>query len=180
MKQRATFDGYLSIGQVLRPQGLKGTVKVRPDTDDPGRFLALDAVFLSGKENKLEKVEVRDVSVRGEFVVLRLGEDQDVDAAEKRRDALLFVLREEAVPLKENENFISDLVSCQVVDTKGLVLGTLKEVLQPGANDVYVVSTAKGDLLIPALLKVILEVDIPNKRIVVDENVLPEVSVLAD
>lgn len=180
MNQDAFIHGYLSIGQVLRPQGLKGIVKVRPDTNDPGRFLALDAVYLQNDNQELQKVAVSEVSRRGEFIALRLGDDQSVEAAEKRRDALLYVLRKDAVELKQNENFISDLVACEVIDTKGEVLGTLKEVLQPGANDVYVVGTEKGDLLIPALLKVVLSVDVANKRIIVDEGVLPEVSVLAD
>ena len=80
------LEGYLSIGQVLRPQGLAGQVKIRPDTDDPGRFSALKTVFVRGKDGQLSELAVSKISVRTGFVYLNLGEDNSVEDAEKRRD----------------------------------------------------------------------------------------------
>ncbi len=176
----ATFEGFLCIGQVLRPQGLKGLVKIRPDTDDPGRFMLLQGVYVSNEEKRLQSIAVSDVSVRGRFICLRLGNDQDVDSAEKRRGISLYVDRGSAVPLGENENFITDMIGCEMIDEKGERLGILEDVYQPGANDVYAVKTKNGRLLVPALRRVILSVDTVRKVIVADSAALSEVSLLED
>ena len=174
------LEGYLSIGQVLRPQGLLGQVKIRPDTDDPGRFSLLSEVFLSTGHKDLQPVSVSKVSVRAGFVYLNLGEDKTVEEAELRRNAMLYVPRSEAVPLDEFENFLVDLIACTLVDTQGNQIGVVLDVLQPGANDVYVVHTEKGRLLVPALRHVILSVDVAEKRILADADRLWEVSIFED
>lgn len=172
-----SMEGYLSIGQVLRPQGLKGMVKIRPDTDDPGRFSQLDHLFIQDNNGLAVMIEFSNVSVRGSFVYLNLGEDDTVEKAVLRRDLKLFIPRDQAVPLNENENFISDLVGCKLIDTNGNLVGTLTDVLQPGANDVYTVSTPQGTLLVPALRHVILDVDIKQKLITAQADRLWEVSI---
>ena len=171
------MEGYLSIGQVLRPQGLNGMVKIRPDTDDPGRFSQLDHLFIQDNNGLAVMIEFSNVSVRGSFVYMNLGEDDTVEKAILRRDLKLFIPRDQAVPLNENENFISDLVGCKLIDTNGNLVGTLTDVLQPGANDVYTVSTPQGTLLVPALRHVILDVDIKQKLITAQADRLWEVSI---
>ena len=171
------MEGYLSIGQVLRPQGLNGMVKIRPDTDDPGRFSQLDHLFIQDNNGLAVMIEFFNVSVRGSFVYMNLGEDDTVEKAVLRRDLKLFIPRDQAVPLNENENFISDLVGCKLIDTNGNLIGTLTDVLQPGANDVYTVSTPQGTLLVPALRHVILDVDIKQKLITAQADRLWEVSI---
>lgn len=167
---------YLLIGQVLRPQGIRGQVKVRPDTDDPGRFEELEFVYLK-KDNEYVRAAVEDVSVRDDGVYLRLDGAKDRDEAEKQRGLMLYVDRAHAVQLSEDETFICDLIGCQAVDTKGNELGKVTDVLQPGGNDVYVIKTPKGEMLLPALKHVIPTVDVKNGVIVVDESRLPEVAV---
>ncbi len=172
--------GYLAIGQVLRPQGLKGEVKLRPDTDDPARFLDLESLYQKTGENNYAPIAIRDVSVRKGFVYLTLADDASVEEAEARRDLLLYIDRAHAAPLGEGENYIADMIGCLLTDTQGHEIGHLKDILQPGANDVYVVDTPEGELLIPALKHVILSVDTRKKLIMVDETRLSEVAVLAD
>ena len=167
---------YLLIGQVLRPQGIRGQVKVRPDTDDPGRFEELEFVYLK-KNNEYVRAAVEDVSGRDDGVYLRLDGAKDRDEAEKQRGLMLYVDRAHAVQLSEDETFICDLIGCQAVDTKGNELGKVTDVLQPGGNDVYVIKTPKGEMLLPALKHVIPTVDVNNGVIVVDESRLPEVAV---
>ena len=167
---------YLLIGQVLRPQGIKGLVKVRPDTDDPERFLDLESVFVKQGEAYTE-MPVDEVSVREDGVYLRLNGVHDRDAAEKQRDLMLYVDRAHAVELGEDETFICDLIGCKVIDLQGNELGTVKDVLQPGGNDVYVIKTPKGEMLLPALKHVIPTVDVKNGTMTVDEKRLPEVAV---
>ena len=174
------LEGYLSIGQVLRPQGLKGQVKIRPDTDDPGRFSMLSRVFLRHGNEAPEQVAVSKISIRSGFVYLNLGEDNSIEDAELRRNAMLLVPRSEAVPLEAYENFIVDLIGCTLTDTQGTRIGVLQDVLQPGANDVYLVATDKGRLLVPALRHVILSVDVAAKIILADADRLWEVSIFED
>ena len=167
---------YLLIGQVLRPQGIKGQVKVRPDTDDPGRFEELEFVYLK-KGDTYEQVSLDEVSVREDGVYLRLNGAQTRDEAEKQRNWMLYVDRAHAVELGENETFICDLIGCKAVDTQGNELGKVTDVLQPGGNDVYVIKTPKGEMLLPALRHVIPTVDVEKGVIIIDEKRLPEVAV---
>ncbi len=167
---------YLLIGQVLRPQGIRGQVKVRPDTDDPGRFEDLETVYLR-KGEAYEAVTVDEVSVREDGVYLRLANARSRDEAEKQRNWMLYVDRAHAVKLNEDETFICDLIGCKAVDTQGNELGKVTDVLQPGGNDVYVIKTPKGEMLLPALKFVIPAVDVKKGEITVDEARLPEVAV---
>ncbi len=171
---------YIPVAQVLRPQGILGLVKARPDTDDPERLCALSHVFVQDKQGAYRSVSVEDAQVRDGAVYLRLDGAQDRNAAEKQRGWLLHIDRTQIRELSDDETLICDLIGCRVVDTKGIELGVLKDVLQPGANDVYVVATNKGDLMIPALKRVFPRVDVAERVIVADEAVLPEVSVYAD
>lgn len=174
------MEGYLPIGQVLRPQGLKGLVKVRPDTDDPGRFLTFEQVFVKSSSGALQPQSVSNLSVRSGFVYLSIEDDSMVEEAETRRNLILYIPREQAAPLSEFENYITDLIGCQLTDTDGKPVGLLEDVLQPGANDVYVVRTQSGSLLVPALRDVVLSVDVANKQIIVDAQRMGEVSVAQD
>lgn len=167
---------YLLIGQVLRPQGIKGQVKVRPDTDDPARFEELETVFLQ-KNGGYTPVSVDEVTVREDGVYLRLDGAQTRDEAEKQRNWMLYVDRAHAVELGEDETFICDLIGCRALDTKGHEIGIVKDVLQPGGNDVYVIKTPKGEMLIPALKHVIPDVDVKNGVMTIDEKRLGEVAV---
>ena len=167
---------YLLIGEVLRPQGVKGQVKVRPDTDDPERFLDLNQVFLKQSDG-YTAAPVADVSVRDDGVYLRLQNAQTRDEAEKQRGWMLYIDREHARPLAENETFICDLIGCKAVDTQGREIGVVQDVLQPGGNDVYVIKTPKGEMLLPALKHVVPVIDVKKGIMTVDEARLPEVAV---
>lgn len=175
------YSEYLLIGEVLRPQGVRGQVKVRPETDDPARFLQLDTVYLKTGED-YHPVPITDTESRPDgFVYCVLDHAADRDQAEKQRGLLLYVDRAHAVKLEEGQYFISDLLGCQVRDQKGTVLGAIEDVLQPGANDVYQIKCADGRrMYLPVLPFVILQVDVKGGFIVVDEDKLPEVAVFED
>lgn len=170
---------YLRIGQVLRPQGIGGAVKVRPETDDAARFLRLKHVCIQTKD-VCKTVVVEDISVRDRYVFLRLDGASSREEAEAQRGLPLFVLREEAVELPDGRYFISELIGCAVRGKSGEDLGAILEVLQPGANDVYVIATARGRMLLPAIARVVLKVDIPLQTVTIDETTLDEVAVFED
>lgn len=174
------YSEYLSIGEALKPQGIHGLVKVRPDTDNPDRFLALDQVYIKEGDSyrliTIEKVEPRPDG----YVYCILDHACSREDAEKQRGWVLYVDRDHAVPLSEGQYFISDLLSCRVVNRQGETIGTLVDVLQPGANDVYQIKTKKGIMYLPVLPFVILKVEPKEGFITIDESRLPEVAVFED
>ncbi|MBQ1946589.1 MAG: 16S rRNA processing protein RimM [Clostridia bacterium] len=170
---------YFLIGQVLRPQGVRGQVKVRPDTDDPARYKLLDTVYLK-KGDRYEPISISDVSVRDGFVFCTLNNATTCEEAEAMRDTMLYIDRAHAVDPGEDGDFICDLIGCRVIDTKGNEIGTLKDVLQPGANDVYVIKMKKGMMYLPAVKHVVTETHTKDNYVVVDEERLPEVAVIED
>lgn len=170
------LSAYLMIGQVLRPQGIKGLVKVRPDTDDPDRFHDLSTVYIKNGAEYTE-ITVDEAEVRDDGVYLRLNGAQTRNDAEKQRGWMLYVDREHARPLAENETFICDLIGLQVVDEQGRELGRVTDVLQPGGNDVYVIKTPRGEMLLPALKHVVPGIDTAKGTMTVIAQRLPEVAV---
>ena len=172
---------YLLIGAVVKPQGIKGLVKIKPITDSPQRFLDLDNLLVGMPDEKQQRPMLIEEIVREEFVYARLNGSVSREDAEKLRGLLLYVQREDAVELDEDQNFIVDLIGCQVLDSKGEEIGFLKEVLQPGANDVYIIKLKNHKtMMIPALKRVVPVVDLSKKQIIVNESLLDEVAVIED
>lgn len=165
----------LLIGQIVRPQGIHGQLKVMPLTDDPARFMKLKTVLLQTKQ-KTVTYQITKCDCRQGNVYLHLAGIEERTEAEKLRGAFLAVERNQAVELPQDTDFICDLVGCRVVTNQGNVLGTLHEVLQNGATDVYVIHGEKN-VMVPALKKLFLEVDIDKKQMLVDEAILAEVAV---
>lgn len=161
---------YLSIGQIINVHGFRGEVKVYPLTDDVNRFKKLKEVFLE-ENNRLIKYEVEGVKFLSNTIVMKLKGIDTEEAANKLRNFYIKVDRKSAVKLPRDTYFICDLIDLEVYDDNGLLLGKVKDVLQTGSNDVYVVQTADKDILIPALKEVVREIDIRNGKITVK---LPE------
>jgi 16S rRNA processing protein RimM len=146
------------VGVITTPHGLKGEVKVFPTTDDPGRFRVLRELIL--KEKKSERVlKVRSVKFFKQFVILGFEGLNRIEDVEQLRGCSLLVERKDAVPLEENEYYIADLIGLSVRKEDGTEIGTLFEVLETGANDVYVVKReGMKNLLLPAISQCILDV----------------------
>ena len=170
---------YLLLGEIVRPQGIRGEVKVRHYTDDPERFYDLDVVFLKRGEN-YDEVNVEDARVQGDDVYLKLEGIDDRNQAEKLRNIQLWVDRDNAVELGEDEVFIADILGAKAFDTQGNQLGVLRDVLTPGGVDVFVLKTPKGNLMFPALKEVLLEMNADEGKLVLDENKLEEVALYED
>ncbi|MGN0484550.1 MAG: ribosome maturation factor RimM [Lachnospiraceae bacterium] len=152
------MEDMLQVGVVTSAHGIRGEVKVFPTTDDAHRFKKLKSVYLDTGKSKQE-VTITSVKFFKNMVILKLDGVDDRDEAEKLRQAKLLVTRDAAVKLQKDEYFIADLIGLKVVSDEGEELGSLDDVLQTGANDVYVVKhPGRPDLLIPAIKQCILEV----------------------
>ena len=170
---------YLLLGEIVRPQGIRGEVKVKHFTDDPYRFEELETVYMK-RGNSYEAIGVTGARVQKDDVYLTLEGVIDRNAAEKLRNVQLWVDRAHAVELDEDQVFIADILGAKAYDTKGNEIGTLKDVLTPGGVDVFVFSTPKGTLMMPALKTVLLELNADEGRIVLDEERLQEVALYED
>ena len=146
------------VGVITSPHGLRGEVKVYPTTDDPSRFKILKELIL--KEKRSERVlKVRSVKFFKQFVILGFEGLNRIEDVESLRQCPLLVERKDAVPLEEDEYYIADLIGLSVRREDGTEIGTLKEVLETGAIDVYVVGReGQKDLLLPAISQCILDV----------------------
>lgn len=170
-KQAST--AYLAIGRIIAPHGIRGEVKVEVMTDFPERFKAGARAFLGTGTDDPEARPVKISAARphkGGFLV-KLDVIPDRNAAELVRDRYLLIPAAEAMPLGEHENYLHDLIGLQVATADGQDLGELREVLFTKANDVYVVRGPTGEVLLPAIRDVVLQVDLSARRMVV---ALPE------
>lgn len=153
------MEDLLQVGVITTTHGVRGEVKVFPTTDDPARFKTLKQVILDTGKEKIE-LEIAGVKFFKNLVILKFKGIDDINDVEKYRKCSLLVTRENAVKLEKNEYFISDLIGLAVVTVEGETLGRISDVLQTGANDVYVVrQDGLKDLLIPAIKECVKEVN---------------------
>lgn len=156
------MEQKLQVGIITATHGLKGEVKVYPTTDDPGRFRRLKKVILDNGKVSVD-LEIESVKYFKQFVILKFKGLDDIEQVEKYWKASLYVTRDNAVRLKKDEFFIADLIDMKVVNEDGSPLGTLRDVITTGANDVYEVALDEGGtVLIPAIKECILDVDVEN------------------
>ena len=152
----------IRIGQIANSHGINGELKVVPLTDDITRFRRLTEVYVEEKKDGYRLLTPKSSRVHKDMVLLTVAEIADKTAADRLKGKYLCVKDEDAIKLPEGRYFIFQLEGLTVVED-GVVLGTLTEVLQPGANDVYVVDDGKRKIYVPAIKSVILDVDLENK-----------------
>ena len=161
------MEDLLQVGVITSTHGVRGEVKVFPTTDDPARFKKLKNVVLDTGTEMID-LEVAGVKFFKNMVIVKFKGIDNINDVEKYRQKSLYVTRENAVKLKKNEYFIADLIGLAAKSDEGEDLGILSDVLQTGANDVYVLSKeGSDDILLPAIRECVKEVDLDNGEITV-------------
>ena len=162
--ERVGMEQLFRVGVISSTHGLKGEVKVYPTTDDEGKFSKLKSVILdTGKEQI--NLEIQQTRFFKNMAILKFKGIDCIDDIEKYKGKPLFVTRENAVSLGDIEFYIADLIGLEVFSDDGMS-GRLKDIIQTGANDVYIVDFDNmGEVLIPAIKDCILNVDIKKGRI---------------
>lgn len=154
------MEKLLRVGVITSPHGVRGEVKVFPTTDDAKRFKKLKHVILDTGKEQLP-LEIEGVKFFKNMVILKFKGYDNINDIERYRQKDLLIEREQAVSLKKDEYFIPDLIGLQAVDEDGTPVGTVKDVLETGANDVYVIQLEnEKELLLPAIKDCILDVDL--------------------
>lgn len=166
------MEKQLIIGQILKPQGVRGEVKVKPYTDSAQDFKSIGRVYIDGTEYR-----VLSVRCAPDAVFLNLRGVADRNAAELLRGKELAIPREEAPELEEGVYYIADLLGAEVVTEEGESLGTLKDVRQ-ASTDIYTIEKDGKEILFPVADGVVLRVEPENMRIIVDKKRFQEVAVL--
>ena len=145
------MEDYLQVGVITTTHGVRGEVKVYPTTDDAARYKKLKSVWLDTGTG-LRELEITGVRFFKNLVILKFKGIDNINDIERYKGKSLFVTRENAVKLKKNEYFIADLIGLLVETEDGEALGELTDVLQTGANDIYVLKKdGAPELLIPAI-----------------------------
>ena len=161
------MEDRFQVGVITSTHGIKGEVKVFPTTDNVKRIKKnMEIILDTGKENI--QLTVESVKFFKQFVILKFKGIDNINDIEKYKTKSLYVTRANAVRLRKDEYFIADLLGVDVWEDNGEKLGVLKDVIETGANDVYVITLEDGkELLIPAIKECILDVDVENRKMTV-------------
>ena len=161
------MEDLLKVGVITSTHGIRGEVKVFPTTDDVKRFKKLKQVILdTGREHLT--LEIEGVKFFKQFVILKFKGIDNINDIEKYKGKSLLVDRANAVKLHKNEYFVADMIGLQVFTEDGEEFGVMKDVMETGANDVYIIDSLKhGEVLVPAIKQCILDVDIENGKMTI-------------
>ena len=159
---------YLEVGQIVNTNGLKGLLKINPFTDDITRFERLKTILVDHKKELLE-FEIESVRYQKKQVLLKLKGIDTIEEAEKYREDYLKINRNKEEKLPEDTYYIVDLIGLDIYTENGELLGKLDDIFSTGSNDVYVVKNSEGkQILLPAISDVIKNIDLKQKKIVVN------------
>ncbi|MBQ3116244.1 MAG: 16S rRNA processing protein RimM [Clostridia bacterium] len=169
------MENTLKIGLIVKPQGIRGELKVQPLTDDITRFNNLKEVIIDDSTYRV----LRTV-IAGNMVIICLSGIADRTVAETFRGKFLRVTRENAVPLEEGRYFVVDIIGCKVKTDTDTEIGSVIDVTS-ARTDIFTVQTLDGRVLrFPFLNDLMEKIDVQNKTIIVKEKRLKEVSCYED
>lgn len=177
--KRIIKPNYLLIGEVLRPHGIRGELRLKILTDYPERVSKIKTVYLGSDANQPDATlyHVQSARLNKQFLLLMLKGIQDRNEAETLRGQFVMVDIDNAVPLDDDEIYLFELIGLTVKTDTGQELGTIKDVIETGANDVYVVTSRQyGEVLIPAHDETLIEIDTESAIVTVKlpDGLLPE------
>mgnify|MGYP000802680078 CR=1 FL=1 len=154
------MEDLLQVGVITTTHGIRGEVKVYPTTDDAHRFDYLESVLLdTGKE--LRRLNIQNVKFFKNLAILKFEGIDNINDIEMYKGRELWIPREEAQELGEDEYYVADLIGMDVLLENGEKFGVLRDVMETGANDVYIIDSAEhGEVLLPAIKECILDVDL--------------------
>ena len=159
-------ETLITVGKIINTQGIKGEVRVWPLTDYPERFKDGSTVLLESQGEK-RVLTIERARNHKNFLVIKFTEIKDMNSAEMLKEGLLKIPREELMELPEDTYYIFEITGMEVVTTEGLLLGKVKNVIQTGSNDIYVVSGTEKEFLIPAVRDIVKKVDRENRLIII-------------
>ena len=161
------IKNYLELGQIVSTHGIKGEMRFNPWCDKPEFVKKFKTLYFD--KNGEKSIKVKAARPHGNMVILMLEDIDTVEKAQALKNTVLYMKRADA-HLPKGTWFVQELFDCTVIDdNNGKVLGTIVDVSETGANDVWHIKTPKGDeVLIPAIKQVIVNVDVEKGEILIN------------
>lgn len=161
---------YYHIGKIINTHGIQGEVKVLVTTDFPElRFKVGKHIFIAAKKDQPIEVVIKSVRQQKGFLLIKFNGFEDINLIEKYKNCDLMVTQADQQPLPRGQYYYREIIGLNVVTEDGEQLGTISEILAPGANDVWVVKRPQqADLLLPVIDDVVKQVDLKNKQVIVE------------
>lgn len=160
---------YFNVGKIVNTQGIKGEIRVISSTDFPEeRFRKGNILYIEVASNELFEVKVSSHRLHKNFHLLTFVGLDNINDVEKYKGKILKINEEQLSELDEGEFYYHEIIDCEVFTEDDEKLGIIKEILSPGANDVWVVKrSGEKDLLLPYIEEVVKEIDVENKKVIV-------------
>ena len=150
---------YIECGKIINTHGCYGGLKLESWCDSPEVLASFERIFVK-KAGGYDEYKVKKAAVFKQFVLFDLAGVNDMDSALALKNTVVYASRED-FDLEEGDYFIADIIGCEVVDAdNGTVYGKLSEIINRGASDIYVVKTANGEAMIPAVDEFIDRVEV--------------------
>ena len=167
--EEENLEDLYQVGAITQTHGIKGEVKVFPMTDDIKRFKNMKNLLLDGGKDGYISLEVENARPQKNLVILKFKGIDNINDIEKYKGKGLYVTKDNRVKLQKDEYFVADLFGLDVfVDTSDEQFGTISDVFQTGANDVYEITLVSGKkILIPAIKDCILSVDVEANKMMI-------------
>lgn len=160
------MEDLFRVGVIANTHGIRGEVKVFPTTEDPNRFKKLKEVLLDTGKEKLP-LEISSVRFFKNLVIVKFKGIDNINDIEKYKGKDLYVTRENAIPLKEDEYYLADILGADVYTEDGKEFGRLKDILETGANLVYVVMHEGKEVLLPVIPDCVKEISVEEEKVVI-------------
>ena len=166
------MDDYTIIGKVLKPQALKGEIRVGPITRDATQYLTYDYLYVG---EDFEKYDIDYCRLQDGFVIVKFTSINDANLAETLRNKMLYVDKSQLGELEQGEYYIQDLIGCKVLDSKGMNQGIVTAIDDFSSVSTVTIKIDGKELMFPFLERVILDVNVEEKTILVDKESFMEV-----
>ncbi len=150
---------YVVIGRITKPHGIRGAVKVEPITDDPERFKLLESVYLAKSDTEREIYQISDLQYGNKQLIISFNNIESRNDAESLRGLFIEIPRSECLPLDEGSYYYFELIGYTVKTDSGEIVGTLDDVYEYPANDMFVIHKDDKEILIPVIDEFIDNVD---------------------
>jgi len=154
---------FIAIGKILAPWGIKGKLKVEVVTDFPHRFAPCSKIYIKRQPMTIDGTEWH----KGQAII-KLNTIDTIDEAQRLKGQPVEIHRSQLKPLSEGQYYHFQLIGLEVWTTQGELLGNITEILAAASNDNYVISSPKGELLIPAIEDVVKSIDLDKRRLVIE------------
>jgi 16S rRNA processing protein RimM len=157
------------MGEVIRPHGLEGLLRINSYAQTEESFLRAEMVVLQTGSDEPREYAVTSVRPHKNIYLLKLGGVDSLEEAEKLRGARILIGKETLNSKSPDEYFWYELIGLEVYLSRGEYVGKIKHILPTGSNDIYVVREGKKEVLIPAIYDVIKEIDLTKKRMIISD-----------